>query len=169
MKLNVKAKAFENTQAFSLNQFLLTIPKMILPAVLYGIPAQFVSPTAGIVSFAGAGVLGLVFRQQMAEKITQLYISRNMKPLKHLTNNHMINVNNLSKKYGSTTVLSLSSLTITKGEHFGLVGNNGAGKTTLFSLILDLIQASSGEVTINSINVAKSEAWKKSNRSFCRR
>ena len=78
----------------------------------------------------------------------------------------MINVNNLSKKYGSTTVLSLSSLTITKGEHFGLVGNNGAGKTTLFSLILDLIQASSGEVTINSINVAKSEAWKNQTAAF---
>lgn len=76
MKLNVKAKAFENTQAFSLNQFLLTIPKMILPAVLYGVPAQFVSPTAGIVSLAGAGALGLVFRQQMAEKITQLYIKQ---------------------------------------------------------------------------------------------
>ena len=78
----------------------------------------------------------------------------------------MINVNNLSKKYGSTTVLSLSSLTITKGEHFGLVGNNGAGKTTLFSLILDLIQASFGEVTINSINVAKSEAWKNQTAAF---
>lgn len=78
----------------------------------------------------------------------------------------MINVNNLSKKYGSTTVLSLSSLTITKGEHFGLVGNNGAGKTNLFSLILDLIQATSGEVTINSINVAKSEAWKNQTAAF---
>lgn len=42
----------------------------------------------------------------------------------------------------------------------GLVGNNGAGKTTLFRLILDLLQADQGEVTINDINVARSEDWK---------
>ena len=76
MKLNVKAKAFENTQAFSLNQFLLTIPKMVLPMLLYGLPAQFISPTAGIISLAGSGVLGLLFRDKMADNITRLYINQ---------------------------------------------------------------------------------------------
>ena len=76
MKLNVKAKAFDNTQAFSLNQFLLTIPKMVLPVILYGLPAQFISPTAGILCLAGAGVLGILLRQQMATKITQLYMEQ---------------------------------------------------------------------------------------------
>ena len=76
MKLNVKAKAFENTQAFSLNQFLLTIPKMVLPMLLYGLPAQFISPTAGIISLAGSGVLGLLFRNKMADNITRLYINQ---------------------------------------------------------------------------------------------
>lgn len=42
----------------------------------------------------------------------------------------------------------------------GLVGNNGAGKTTLFRLILDLLQADRGYVTINDIDVSKSEDWK---------
>lgn len=42
----------------------------------------------------------------------------------------------------------------------GLVGNNGAGKTTLFRLILDLLQADRGNVTINDIDVSKSEDWK---------
>lgn len=37
----------------------------------------------------------------------------------------------------------------------GLVGNNGAGKTTLFRLILDLLQADLGNVTINDIDVSK--------------
>ena len=76
MKLNVKAKAFENTQAFSLNQFLLTIPKMVLPMLLYGLPAQFISPTAGIISLAGSGVLGLLLRNKMADHITRLYINQ---------------------------------------------------------------------------------------------
>lgn len=78
----------------------------------------------------------------------------------------MIQLNNLSKKYEETVVLNIEDLTVNKGEHFGLVGNNGAGKTTLFSLLLDLIQATSGSVTINEIEVAKSEAWKKEVAAF---
>jgi len=42
----------------------------------------------------------------------------------------------------------------------GLVGNNGAGKTTLFRLILDLLKADQGEITINNIPVSQSEEWK---------
>lgn len=72
----------------------------------------------------------------------------------------MISIKNISKVYGNKKVLSIENLEIPKGESFGLVGNNGAGKTTLFSLILDLIQASSGEILIDGENVAKSENWK---------
>ena len=76
MKLNVKAKAFENTQAFSLNQFLLIIPKMVLPVLLYWLPAKFLGPTAGYLFLAGAGVLAIVFKQQMANWITALYLKQ---------------------------------------------------------------------------------------------
>jgi ABC-2 type transport system ATP-binding protein len=78
----------------------------------------------------------------------------------------MIQLENLSKKYEEVTVLEVASLSISKGEHFGLVGNNGAGKTTLFSLLLDLIRPSSGKVSINKIEVAISEAWKKDTAAF---
>lgn len=78
----------------------------------------------------------------------------------------MIQLNNLSKKYEETIVLNVEDLSVNRGEHFGLVGNNGAGKTTLFSLLLDLIQATSGTVKINEIDVAKSEAWKKEVAAF---
>ena len=76
MKLNVKAKAFENTQAFSLNQFLLIIPKMVLPVLLYWLPAKFLGPTAGYLCLAGAGVLAIIFKQQMANRITALYLKQ---------------------------------------------------------------------------------------------
>jgi len=72
----------------------------------------------------------------------------------------MINIQNLSKTYGTATVLNIEHLEIPNGETFGLVGNNGAGKTTLFSLMLDLIQATSGFVSIDGIKVNESEAWK---------
>ena len=72
----------------------------------------------------------------------------------------MINATNLSKKYSGQTVLEIPDLEVPKGQRFGLVGNNGAGKTTLFSLFLDLIEASTGKVTINQIDVQTSEEWK---------
>ena len=72
----------------------------------------------------------------------------------------MIQVSNLSKKYGGVSVLNIPKLEIPKGECFGLVGNNGAGKTTFFSLLLDLIESTSGNIQIKSIDVQGSEAWK---------
>ena len=72
----------------------------------------------------------------------------------------MIKTYSLTKEYGGEKVLNLSELEIPKGELFGLIGNNGAGKTTFFSLLLDLIEATSGTVEINNIMVHKSEAWK---------
>lgn len=72
----------------------------------------------------------------------------------------MIQVENLKKTYNGTTVLNIEKLEIPKGQSFGLVGNNGAGKTTFFSLLLDLIQATTGTVSSNGIIVSQSEGWK---------
>jgi len=72
----------------------------------------------------------------------------------------MIITSNLSKTYNGTTVLNIEELSIPKGQSFGLVGNNGAGKTTYFSLLLDLIQPSTGFIKSNEIKVNESEDWK---------
>lgn len=78
----------------------------------------------------------------------------------------MITTNSLTKTYGDKTALSIDHLEIPKGQCFGLVGNNGAGKTTFFSLLLDLIKASSGEIISNEIAVAESEEWKNFTSAF---
>jgi len=72
----------------------------------------------------------------------------------------MITTSNLSKKYSGNLVLDIESLEIPKGQSFGLVGNNGAGKTTYFSLLLDLIQPTTGYIKNNYVQVNKSEDWK---------
>jgi ABC-2 type transport system ATP-binding protein len=72
----------------------------------------------------------------------------------------MITTSNLSKKYAGNQVLNIESLDIPKGQSFGLVGNNGAGKTTYFSLLLDLIQPTTGHIKSNDIQVNESEDWK---------
>ena len=78
----------------------------------------------------------------------------------------MIRIEHLTKRYQDTTVLDIAEMDIPKGQVFGLVGNNGAGKTTLFSLLLDLIQATEGKVTIDQVDVSKSEDWKTNTAAF---
>jgi len=72
----------------------------------------------------------------------------------------MISTKDISKTYSGTTVLHIDELSIPKGQSFGLVGNNGAGKTTYFSLLLDLIKPTTGNITTNGIVVNESEDWK---------
>jgi ABC-2 type transport system ATP-binding protein len=78
----------------------------------------------------------------------------------------MIKTEHLTKKYGKQTVLNIDHLEIPRGQSFGLVGNNGAGKTTFFSLLLDLIQPTSGHILNNEVQVNISEAWKPFTSSF---
>lgn len=52
---------------------------------------------------------------------------------------------NLTKKYGSFTALDNVSITINRGDIYGLIGRNGAGKTTLMKLITTLACKSGGE------------------------
>lgn len=78
----------------------------------------------------------------------------------------MITVTNLSKVYNGTSVLHIPHLEIPEGQSFGLVGNNGAGKTTFFSLLLDLIQPTTGSVFNNEVTVNESEEWKPFTSSF---
>ena len=78
----------------------------------------------------------------------------------------MIITSNLSKKYNDAVVLQIDSLEIPKGQSFGLVGNNGAGKTTFFSLLLDLIEPTTGYIKNHDVLVHESEDWKPFTSSF---
>ncbi len=59
-----------------------------------------------------------------------------------LAQNKFIEVNGLSKRYGSKTVLSDIQLSLGAGEIVGLIGPNGAGKSTLLKAIMGLIKYS---------------------------
>ena len=61
----------------------------------------------------------------------------------------MLKVENITKYYNKTKAVDNLSFTVEKGEIFGLLGENEAGKTTTFRIILGLINASSGNVTLD--------------------
>lgn len=60
----------------------------------------------------------------------------------------LLTVRNMSKRFGGLTAVDNVSLSINKGEIYGLIGPNGAGKTTCFNLITGLYPADSGEFAI---------------------
>ncbi|HUW26510.1 MAG TPA: LPS export ABC transporter ATP-binding protein [Gallionella sp.] len=59
----------------------------------------------------------------------------------------------LNKKYGSRTVVHDASLSLQSGEVVGLLGPNGAGKTTSFYMIVGLVAADGGEISIDGQNI----------------
>jgi lipoprotein-releasing system ATP-binding protein len=63
----------------------------------------------------------------------------------------MIEVRNIVKRFGSLEVLHGVSLDIADGEIVSIVGQSGAGKTTLLQIIGSLLEADSGEVTIDGV------------------
>lgn len=65
----------------------------------------------------------------------------------------MIEVRQLSKKYGNKPVVQDVSLTIEKGKITSFIGANGAGKSTLLSMISRLLPFDSGEVLIDGQNL----------------
>lgn len=60
----------------------------------------------------------------------------------------LIDVKNVSVRYGATEALRDISCEIEKGDFVGLVGPNGGGKTTLAKAILGLLSAHSGKITL---------------------
>ncbi len=67
----------------------------------------------------------------------------------------MIEIQNLTKKFGSFTALDQLTMTVGEGVVFGFVGANGAGKSTTFSILATLLSPSSGDAFINGKSVVK--------------
>lgn len=63
-----------------------------------------------------------------------------------------IHIKNLQKSFGKKRAVDIPAFNVRQGEILGLVGNNGAGKTTLFRLMLDLLKADQGELSLSFDN-----------------
>lgn len=61
----------------------------------------------------------------------------------------MLKVKNVTKYYDNFKAVDNLSFEVKKGEIFGLLGANGAGKTTTFRMIMNLIEPSEGEITLD--------------------
>lgn len=67
----------------------------------------------------------------------------------------VLKIEHLTKKFGQSEVVQDLSITVNKGEIFGLLGPNGTGKTTVIRMIVGLASKTEGSVVINNINTNK--------------
>jgi ABC-2 type transport system ATP-binding protein len=78
----------------------------------------------------------------------------------------MITARNLTKKYDGFVALDNVSFSFEDGEIFGIIGHNGAGKTTLLKIISGLVSPTSGELSINDVDVIKDPLPLKTNLGY---
>jgi ABC-2 type transport system ATP-binding protein len=67
----------------------------------------------------------------------------------------MIQLKNVTKKFGSFTAVDDLTLSVPKGEFFGFLGPNGAGKTTTIKMIVGLFAPTSGGILVNGYDIVK--------------
>lgn len=72
----------------------------------------------------------------------------------------MIEIKNLTKRFGKSTALDSVSFTVGDGSIFGLVGSNGAGKSTLLRILSGVLKADGGEALVFGENVFENSGVK---------
>lgn len=68
----------------------------------------------------------------------------------------MIQIQNVSRRYGPVVAVNGVSVQIARGEVVGLLGHNGAGKTTLMKMLTGFIEPSDGTLTVGGFDVVRS-------------
>ncbi len=81
---------------------------------------------------------------------------------------HLLEVENLTKRFGGLTAVGNLSFYVDAGEIFGIIGPNGAGKTTLFNLITGYLKPDSGKIRLNGEDITGLPPHKIANKGLAR-
>lgn len=65
----------------------------------------------------------------------------------------VLEITNLTKRFGKFTALNGVNMELNEGEVFGFIGPNGAGKSTTIRILLGILKATNGKATIFGKNV----------------
>lgn len=80
----------------------------------------------------------------------------------------VLEVSNITKKFGGITALSDVSFSIKKGEILGLIGPNGAGKTTMFNMITAMFSPTSGNILLKKERINDLKPYEITEKGICR-
>ncbi|MDR3180444.1 MAG: LPS export ABC transporter ATP-binding protein [Prevotellaceae bacterium] len=73
----------------------------------------------------------------------------------------LLHCKDLTKRYGSRTVVKGVSINVEQGEIVGLLGPNGAGKTTTFYMFVGLIKANNGQIFLDDSDITKEPMYRR--------
>ena len=90
-------------------------------------------------------------RVQKAKDADRLKQERTL--LGQKTKRVLLELKDLTIKFGGVTALNSVNLKIYQGEILALIGPNGAGKTTVFNVVTGVYRATSGEVLLNDVSL----------------
>lgn len=68
---------------------------------------------------------------------------------------YAVTLDKITKAYGNSVAVDNVSLTVNKGELFGLIGPDGAGKTSIFRMLTTLLLPDSGNATVDGFDIVK--------------
>ena len=69
--------------------------------------------------------------------------------------NNLVEIVNLTKKYGANVAVNNLTVSLPKGKIIGLLGPNGSGKTTFIKLLCRLYDPTEGEILLNGVDIRK--------------
>lgn len=81
----------------------------------------------------------------------------------------LLEVKEISKRYGTFSALNPLSCRMESGELIGLVGSNGAGKSTLIKILSTLIRPTGGDVLLDGRSIVKNPSLMQKKSDICRR
>ena len=73
-----------------------------------------------------------------------------------MSKNNLLEINNISSGYGSTTIVNNFSFQVNRGEILSITGRNGMGKTTLMKTVMGLIEVRTGSIYFKNEDISKS-------------
>ena len=73
---------------------------------------------------------------------------------------NVLELNNITMKFGGVTALNEVNLVVKKGEILALIGPNGAGKTTVFNVITGVYKPTSGDVLFQGESIVGKKRYK---------
>jgi branched-chain amino acid transport system ATP-binding protein len=80
----------------------------------------------------------------------------------------LLQVRNVSKRFGGFTALDGVSVTVARGERFGLIGPNGSGKTTLINCISGVLANDGGSIRFGGEEISALPAYQRTRRGIAR-
>jgi branched-chain amino acid transport system ATP-binding protein len=80
----------------------------------------------------------------------------------------LLKVSAVTKRFGGFTALEGVSVSVVRGERFGLIGPNGSGKTTLINCVSGALRNDAGTIEFNGEEVSRMPAWKRTRRGIAR-